>query len=345
VRAAATLAKLTSEHQMNNLTRSTASTLSIALGLGALLAPAADAAKQPAKSQPVAIGFAAVAGSTPVACGTPITGLGTTARAAQLTDLRFFVSDVRLLRKDGRAVTLRLRADSPWRVTRGKAAVTLIDLENGRGGCAEAGTKGTNAFVRGTVPAGDYIGARWSVGVPFALNHTDATTAPAPLNSAAMAWSWQVGRKFTKIELSDPGTDAAAAWAARTFFVHLGSTGCEGNPATGETVSCAASNRAAITLRRFDPARQRVAVDLKAMLAGVDATQNGGGAPGCMGGPTDPECGPIFNAFGLRAPTGGGMDMGDGGMGDGGMEMGGGMPMSASASAAAKQTVFRAIER
>lgn len=291
---------------MTHPVRSGTAALCLTLGLaGAAALPAAAATKPAsgrARSQAVAIRFAAVAGRAPVACGTPIDGLGTTARSAQLTDLRFFVSDVKLLRRDGRAVTLRLRADSPYRVTRGKAAVTLIDLENGRGGCAD-GTRGTNAFVRGTVPRGDYVGAQWSVGVPFALNHTDATTAPAPLNSAAMAWSWQVGRKFTKIELSDPGTDAAAAWAARTFFVHLGSTGCEGNPATGETVGCGASNRAAVALRRFDPARQQVAVDLKAMLAGVDVSSNGGGAPGCMGGSTDPECGPVFRAFGLRLPS------------------------------------------
>ncbi len=181
--------------------------------------------------------------------------------------------------------------------------------------------------MRGTVPRGRYVGARWSVGVPLALNHSDATTAPAPLNSAAMAWSWQVGRKFTKIEVSDPG--GGAAWAARTFFVHLGSTGCTGNPATGETASCSSSNRPEIVLRRFDAGRQRVAVDLKALLAGVDVTVNGGGAGGCMAGMTDPECTPIFRAFGLRPPSGGGMEMGS---------------MSASASAAApEQTVFRAI--
>lgn len=306
-----------------------------AVALGSLFAASTADARSAKKRQRVAIEFAAVAGSTPVACGKEIGGLGTTGRSAQLTDLRFFVSDVRLLRRDGRAVTVRLAADSAFRVTRGTAAVTLIDLENGRGGCAD-GTKATNAFVRGTVPPGDYVGARWSVGVPFALNHSDATTAPAPLNSAAMAWSWQVGRKFTKIEVSDPGAGAGAPWASRTFFVHLGSTGCSGNPATGETARCSAANRPEIALRRFDAARQRVAVDLKALLAGVDVTVNGGGAGGCMAGMTDPECAPIFKAFGLRAPTGGGMEMGDG------MAMG---ALGAAASAAPKQTVFRAIRR
>lgn len=321
---------------MTKTTRAAAAALLTALGCTALAGTADAKPKQAKRQQAVAIDFAAVAGSTPVRCGQPIAGLGTTSEAAQLTDFRFFVSDVKLLRRDGRAVTVRLRADSPWRVTRGKAAVTLIDLENGTAGCA-GGTRGTNASVRGTVPAGDYAGARWSVGVPYALNHSDATTAPAPLNSAAMAWSWQVGRKFTKIEVSDPATAGATPWPARTFFVHLGSTGCVGNPATGATTRCAAGNRAEVALKRFNPAKQRVAVDVKALTAGNDVTRNGGGAPGCMSAATDPECGAVFRALGLKlAGSGGGLD--DGGMDHSGM---GGM----AASAAPQQTVFRAIRR
>lgn len=342
---------------MTTTTRAAAAALMTALGCTALAgtagaqasgaSPHASGAAKQAKAkakrqQAVAIDFAAVAGSTPVRCGQPIAGLGTTGAAAQLTDFRFFVSDVKLLRRDGRAVTVRLRRDAPFRVTRGKAAVTLIDLENGTGGCA-GGTRATNAFVRGTVPAGDYVGARWTLGVPYALNHTDATTAPAPLNSAAMAWSWQVGRKFTKIEVSDPAVAGATPWAARTFFVHLGSTGCVGNPATGATARCAAGNRAEIVLKRFDPKRQRVAVDVQALTAGNDVTKNGGGAPGCMSAATDPECGPVFGALGLRLAGGG---MGDGGMGHG--DMAGGMDhgaMGGMSAAAPQQTVFRAIRR
>jgi uncharacterized repeat protein (TIGR04052 family) len=278
---------------------------------GALaLALTLAAAPAQAKPQKVDIEFAAVAGEAPVACGTAIEGLGATAQAAQLQDLRFFVSEVALIRRGGKAVPLKLAKNSAYRVTRGGAGVTLIDLEDGTGSCSVDGSAGLNAVVRGTVPEGRYAGVRWTVGVPFALNHTDAPAVPAPLNSAAMAWSWQAGRKFTKIEFADPN-GATGNWRAKTFFVHLGSAGCQGNPATGATVSCAASNRPQVRLKRFDPARQRVAVDVRAMLAGNDITVNGGNAPGCMSGPDDPECANVFRAFGL----------------------------------AGKQTVFRAIKR
>jgi uncharacterized repeat protein (TIGR04052 family) len=275
--------------------RSGALALGLTLGASALIAAPAGAAT---KTQKVDIRFAAVAGDQPVGCGLPIEGLGTTNQTATLADFRFFVSDLKLVRRDGRAVTVKLSKNSTYRVTEGKSAVTLIDLENGTGTCAEEGTPGTNDAVRGTVPRGKYVGARWTVGVPFDANHTDAPASPAPLNSAAMAWSWQSGRKFTKIEVADPG-GATGTWTAKTFFVHLGSGGCTGNPATGQTVNCRNANRPEVRLKRFDPAKQRIAVDLKTMLAGSDITRNGAGAPGCMSGPTDPECGGVFGAFGL----------------------------------------------
>ena len=156
------------------------------------------------KTQTVKLRFAAVAGETPVSCASPIAGLGTTNQSALLKDLRFFVSDVKLVRKDGRTATLKLKANKDFRVTGKDGSVTLIDLENGAGACAEDGTPGTNASVIGTVPAGKYVGVRWTLGVPFALNHTDTSSSSGPLGLSSMAWSWQFGRKFVKIEFADP---------------------------------------------------------------------------------------------------------------------------------------------
>jgi uncharacterized repeat protein (TIGR04052 family) len=256
--------------------------------VGALAVASTPATAEADSRQPVTLRFAAVAGDAPVSCGAPIAGLGMTGATAQLADLRFYVSDVRLLRRDGRPVTLRLLPDSSYRVSRGSARTTMIDLENGTGACT--GDRGTNAVVRGTVPAGRYVGVRLTLGVPFALNHTDTPAAPAPLNNVAMAWSWQFGRKFTKIEVVDP-----ARGEAGLFAVHVGSTGCEGNPATGQAVRCRASNRATIRLRRFDPRRQRIAVDVKSLLAGTDVTAG----PGCHSGPTAAACGGPFRALGI----------------------------------------------
>lgn len=269
--------------------------------------------KSTPRTQKVAISFAALNGNQKVTCNRAITGLGTTSRNAKLLDLRFYVSGVQLLRKGGGAVKVKL-PKSKWSYTKGNAGVTLIDLENGTGPCAAEGTKGMNAHVRGTVPKGKYVGARYSVSVPASLSHTDVTAVPAPLNSMAMAWSWQFGRKFMKVEL---GEDTGPAWSSKIYYLHLGSTDCTGNPAAGEKASCGRPNRNQITLRNFNPARQKIALDFKKLFGGVniagesmdmgDGMGDGMGMEmsmgGCMSAVDSPDCAPLFSSLGLKLGT------------------------------------------
>lgn len=266
------------------------------------------------------IQFATVAGSTPVNCGTAsIAGLGSTNANGRLRDARFYVSNVALIRADGAEVPLTLPANNNWNATVGTDRVTLIDLEDKTGACA-GGTTDTNPSLKGTVPAGNYVGVTMTVGVPFALNHTDQTAAldktPAVINNAVhpgMAWAWAGGRKFAKIELTDVLADAAAGtpgkWAASVFNVHLGSTGCTGtNPAAGLVDKCSEPNRATVRFAAFNPETQKINVDVRALLAGNDATVNVSGPTGCMSGLTDFECTGVFTAlqigFNGAAPAG-----------------------------------------
>jgi uncharacterized repeat protein (TIGR04052 family) len=286
------------------------------------LAAATTSAKPAKKTKKVDIQFAATAGKTPVSCSDPITGLGSTSATADLRDLRFYVTDAELIGEDGKTVPLKLSGGTPFTLKSSKGDVTLIDLENGKGACAEEGSRAMNSHLRGTVPAGKYVGARWTVGVPPKLSHSDVVGAKAPLNLTAMGWSWQYGRKFVKVELTDPA-GPGGTWAENTFFVHVGSNGCTGNPASGQKVKCTTPNEAKVKLASFNPARQKVAVDLRRMFAGNDVTANAGNAPGCMSEQTDPECGGIFGALGIDwKPDGTGT----------------GRPSG-------KQTVFRAIGR
>ena len=294
-----------------------------------------------ASPQAVEIQFAAVAGDTAIGCGSSVTGLGSTGATGNVKDFRFYISQVKLVRNDGVEVPLTLSANDSWNYTAGSDSVTLIDLENATGDCpTSTGTTGTNAFIKGTVPAGTYTGVKMTLGVPFALNHSDwanPTTTKAPLDIQAMAWSWQAGRKFAKIEVADPLASAAAGTAGKwtqpatgtynTFNFHLGSTGCIGNPATGTQVSsCSAPNRMDFKLASFNPATQKVAVDVKALLAGTDITQNKAGAAGCMSGGTDPECDNVFKALAVDWKADG---------------TGTGLPINGGAA----QTLFRAVAK
>jgi hypothetical protein len=313
--------------------------------------------------RPVTIQFALEAGGKPVSCAAPIAGLGATKATARLHDARFYISEIALIDRDGKETPVELEK-SDWQF----ANVALLDFDDKSGNCQ--GSPATNAQVKGTVPAGRYKGLRFTLGVPVfgrdaagkevSLNHSDTSTAPAPLDLPSMSWSWQAGRKFVKIEIDPEGgvtrqppkqrpapdavakaeaapagekpggdapkgegakgegakNDAAPAGPANeapallktnadgtitvaTWALHLGSTGCKGNPATGEIVACGAANRVPVTFVNFNPDTQRVALDLDALLAGVDVTRDGGGATGCMSAPADPECAPVFERLGL----------------------------------------------
>ncbi len=298
-------------------------TLSLATVAAACLA-ACGGGGDDESPQAVTIEFAAYSGSAAVACATPVTALGSGSVAAQIKDFRFYVSNVKLLKADGSEVPLTLGANDDWNLSSGSNSLTLIDLEDATGSCA-GGTTATNATIKGTVPAGTYTGVKLTMGVPFALNHSDYATATKPLDIQAMAWSWQSGRKFAKIEVTDPA-GVPGTWASNTFNFHLGSTGCTGNPANGETVACVAPNRMDFQFASFNPAAQKIAVDVQALVAGTDITVNQAGAPGCMSGGTDPECLRVFEALAIDWKANG---------------TGTGLPLNGGAA----QTLFKAVAK
>ncbi|HEY0615844.1 MAG TPA: MbnP family copper-binding protein [Candidatus Elarobacter sp.] len=234
-------------------------------------------------SQHVSIRFAAAAGDAPVACATPLAGLGSRASTILAEDVRFYVSEVRLVAADGRETPVALDEDRAWQ----SHGVALLSW------CADGRTD-VHETITGTVPSGDYRGVRFTLGVPDPLNHADATLADAPLNVTGMFWSWQDGYKFLRLDMR-----IAAGPGARptTWLVHLGSTACAN--ANG-TTRCARANRPAVALDRFDWTRNVVVADLRALLASTDVSSHRPDAPmGCMMGDED-DCGGVSAALGLR---------------------------------------------
>lgn len=259
----------------------------------------------------VRLQFAAVAGTTPITCESSLT-LGNPARAVKMRDFRVYVSNVQLLRADGQKVPLKLKQTDDYNYTSddGQNAVSLIDLEQqGQGSCA--GSAPVNAVIEGTVPAGAYTGVELTLGVPHALNHLNAADAATPRalqNSVhpRMSWAWRAGRKFTLIEFvqdraADAGQwDSADAGAEGLVAMHLGSTGCVGNPAEGVPVSaCKAPNRLPVTLSAFNPGSQRIGFDVAALFGFDVASKAEGGPSGCHSGPSAVPCAKPFEALAL----------------------------------------------
>jgi uncharacterized repeat protein (TIGR04052 family) len=165
-----------------------------------------------------------------------------------------------------------------------------------------------NTEVRGTVPAGRYVGLRFTLGVPFARNHGDPTVAPSPLNLTAMFWNWQGGYKFIKFDTATSGQSATVAppdprggGNASGFSVHLGSTVCASASRTeAPKAECGNPNRVTVQFDRFDAATQTVVADVGALLAGANVDVNAPNtSPGCMSFLNDADCPPVMGALGL----------------------------------------------
>lgn len=248
--------------------------------------------------QPVAISFELAKDGRPAVCGKPLGALGTSKVPSKLHDARFYVQDVALLDAAGKATPVKLTVNE-WQ----NGPTALLDFEDASGGCV--GNPAMNKTVTGLVPPGEYVGASFTVGVPPAQNHGAVEKSPPPLDVAAMAWSWQAGRKFMKVEV-DPqgGVRKPDGTKAPTWFLHLGSTECAGNPAKGETASCKRFNRVPVVFPTFNPATQAVRLDLASLFAASNLSKDQGGAVGCMSGPTDGDCPPVFSRLGLSLETG-----------------------------------------
>lgn len=239
---------------------------------------------------------------TPVARTTP----------GSLVDLRFYVSNVLLWDADGNAVPLMMTENANQ-----SQNLALMDFGYNTDTLpAITCTAAYNTAITGKVAPGTYTGISMTFGVPIhaydlqtKLNHVNTAdvAAPAPLQLSAMSWSWQYGRKFIKAEFHPDSNviERVGANTANRWNVHIGSTGCAGDPTVaGTETACTNPNRLSQMFDTFDTATQTVVLDVGALFQHADMEFDGGGAVGCMSGGTDPECVPIFAALGLSQEDG-----------------------------------------
>jgi uncharacterized repeat protein (TIGR04052 family) len=248
--------------------------------------------------------------ATPPAAATLIANPTTVqSTPGKMNDLRFYISNVLLWDASGNAVPLVMTEDASQ-----SKNVALMNFGYNTATlptCTPSGTYKTS--ITGNVVPGTYTGISFTMGVPVRsadlsskLNHSnfaDTANTPAPLQMAALNWSWQSGRKFTKIEFA-PTTpakkfSAGVVGTAPNLTMHLGSVGCGGDPTKGSDTACTNPNRLGVKFDSFNASTQKIALDLAALFVGSDLTYEGGGAAGCMSGTTDPECAPLFKAWGL----------------------------------------------
>ncbi|MBE9009214.1 metallo-mystery pair system four-Cys motif protein [Pseudanabaenaceae cyanobacterium LEGE 13415] len=250
---------------------------------------------QSAPTQPVTLRFAAKVENQPFTCGSTYR-LGKPATPQTASDFRFYISDVALIDAQGKTVPVTLEQDGKWQYQ----TVALLDFENKTGACVNGTTEMRDRVV-GTVPKGNYKGLKFTLGIPFNLNHDDSALAPSPLNLTGLWWKWQFGYKFVRIDLQSP--NAAMPKHEETsggFPIHLGSAGCEMKANSDKPTRCSSPNRATVTFTRFDPAKNVVVADLARLVTDSNLTQNQAKtAPGCMSEPNDRDCVGIMANLGL----------------------------------------------
>lgn len=247
--------------------------------------------------------------ASPVAAATLLDNPSATqTTSGRMVDLRFYISNVLLWDASGNAVPLVMTEDAKQ-----SKNVALMDFGYTADSCATAASGNDKHSITGNVVPGTYTGISFTVGVPVRsadlstkLNHVNAGdgASPQPLQVTAMSWSWQGGRKFVKLDFK-PDTPAnkfraGAVGQTPVINTHIGSTGCQGNPVVaGTETACTNANRLGVKFDTFNTASNVVELDVAKLFAGSDLTYEGGGAAGCMSGPTDPECAPIFKSLGL----------------------------------------------
>jgi hypothetical protein len=116
-------------------------------------------------------------------------------------------------------------------------------------------------------------------------------SAAPPLAYTVMHWHWASGYKFLRAGV-ERGPDG--------FFLHLGSSRCEGT--IGDIRGCASGNRPRVSIPEFETGRDVVAIDLGALFADVDLAD--GSRTECMSGPANEECRGPFGRLGIDFDSG-----------------------------------------
>lgn len=196
-------------------------------------------------------------------------------------DLRFFISDIKLIKENGSEVEMTLNTDEddvdaadrvyPYQYRN----TVLLDFEDAADGCAMAskgGTASMNKVVTGKVAEGTYKGISFTVGLDNERNSLDNSTAASPMNVTSLYWSWTTGYKFMKFEFMK----MISGNPYKTSF-HLGALGCSGfdeeNLTTSE-LTCTQPFLGKVELEgdSFDPDTNTVVLQLDKLMENLDTS-------------------------------------------------------------------------
>ena len=188
-------------------------------------------------------------------------------RSWRIEQLALFMSNVEIQSDQNKTWQPVSLLPSPWQTK--DVGLLWFDTQ-----CASNST--SNAQLNLDLDAEQWqpIGSlRFELAVPFELNHLNPLTQPSPLNLPDMFWSWRMGYKFIRLDMTTTDEQAPKAWS-----YHLGSVGCESaSTLRPPQQTCAKPNRFTIEVP-IDKNARAFRIDLGQLLTGVDI----GTLSGCM---------------------------------------------------------------
>ncbi|MGQ8367014.1 MbnP family copper-binding protein [Glaciecola sp. 1036] len=153
-----------------------------------------------------ALEFALYNGATPISCEASFTHQQD---IWTIENLSFFVSDLKFYTFDNKEI-VPIFDESPWQ----NENVALIKFDTS---CDDSIPSNQSLKFTFDGEMQDLHSIEFSLSVPFTQNHLNPLTQASPLNDSSMFWSWRMGYKFMRIDM----TSDDSSW-----LFHLGSLGC-----------------------------------------------------------------------------------------------------------------------
>jgi len=133
----------------------------------------------------------------------------------------------------------------------------------------------------------DITDIRFTLGVPFSLNHLNPLTQSSPLNMSSMFWGWRGGHKFMRLELLSKNDD---------WLFHLGSTGCKAlSPVRAPKAECLQPNRVVVSLP-FTKETTNIELNLAVLLHELVLKRENS----CQSSFDEEDCKVLFDNLGLN---------------------------------------------
>ena len=228
---------------------------------------------------PIKLNFALTYQNHPISCE-PNT---TEKLHFSLSDFRLYLHNIELQDQQNQWHQVKL-TNNQWQ----NDSTALLDFENASDDCA-SGNEPTNTQISG-LSIDNPKAVRFTLGVPFELNHQNPLTAKAPLNESTMHWHWQSGYKFLRAEFKQQIQQENEQQA--NLRLHIGSLQCKGE--VNNISHCEKPNRTTYTIDDFD-INQNITIAIDKIIDFYSQSNN----LTCMGNNERPWCANALQWAGL----------------------------------------------